>query len=245
MKRKEMLSKKRKKASSITEGYIVIPQDKKFLFLLTLLRKNANNKVIVYFSNAKQVEFISTLLKQFHIDTLASKDTKTFDKEKKGILLLSSPAKALPVCSWVIHYDAPQDKKEYEERLNPAEDSDYEATKSLLVLFDHEAELATELGAKLFDFSAKQIINEQKKVEKIIYNRDHYLYTCAIDAYRAFLKDYVNRKNKKIFDFSQIDVTLVCKNFGYDAPPFVNIDNLIVSVEEVKEEPKHKRVKSK
>ena len=46
----------------ITQGYIVVPSEKRFLVLFTFLKKNRNKKVMVFFSSCNSVKYHYELL---------------------------------------------------------------------------------------------------------------------------------------------------------------------------------------
>ena len=49
----------------------------------------------------------------------------------------------------------------------------------------------------------------------------------AFDAYRDFLFNYVSRSNKDVFNLDNVDVSKLCKSFGFKFPPYINFSSLM------------------
>ena len=235
------MEKKQKIKTIQTQGYIIIPPEKKFLFLITFLKKNLQSKLILIFSTSQEVEFYKALLIEYHIETLSLSQSQTNDinkenykkfiQNKKGILLSTNFIKLklnLPLCSWIIFFDTPKDINEYNEMITINSKEDFSKTKSLLLLFPSEEDfIKNNKSINKFNYSEGKIDKDQKKVEKIVNTKDHYLYSISIDAYRAFLFDYVTRSDKVLFDLDKVDVRDLCKSFGIEHPPFVNFNKVL------------------
>ena len=115
IKKNENLKNKISKPIISKRGYIILDPSKKFLFLLTFLRKNPNKKIIVFFATTKEIIFYNSLLNLYHIqtDTIFSNSTRSlktnqtilndFSKKKNGILLCTDLSKMrlnLPPVTW-------------------------------------------------------------------------------------------------------------------------------------------------
>jgi ATP-dependent RNA helicase DDX18/HAS1 len=229
-------------------GYIILDPSKKFLFLLTFLRKNPNKKIIVFFATTKEIIFYNSLLNLYHIqtDTIFSDSTRSlktnqtilndFSKKKNGILLCTDLSKMrlnLPPCDWAIFYDSPSDVTTFEKNLEIKNWDDYSMVneiKSFMILMPNEIDLLKEkkeYDIVEFNLSISQIDRDQQKVEKMVNTKEHSVLVLAFEAYREFLFDYASRNNKHVFDVDNIDVTKLCKSFGFEFPPFVNLSPVL------------------
>ena len=236
------------KAIISKRGYIILDPSKKFLFLLTFLRKNPNKKIIVFFATTKEIFFYNSLLNLYHIQTdiifsNSSRSIKTnqtilndFSKKKSGIILCTDLSKMrlyLPACNWVIFYDSPLDITTFEKNLEVKNWDDYSMIneiKSFMILMPNEIDLLKEkkeYDIVEFNLSISQIDKDQQKVEKMVNTKEHSVLVLAFEAYREFLFDYASRNNKHVFDVDDIDVTKLCKSFGFEFPPFVNLSPIL------------------
>ncbi|KAG7099468.1 ATP-dependent RNA helicase, variant 2 [Marasmius oreades] len=57
--------------STLSQGYVVCPSDKRFLLLFTFLKKNLKKKAIVFFSSCNSVKYHSELLNYIDVPVLA------------------------------------------------------------------------------------------------------------------------------------------------------------------------------
>lgn len=225
-------------------GYIILDPSKKFLFLLTFLRKNKQKKTIVFFATTKEVIFYNSLLNLYHLETNAvfsnsSRNIKTnqsilndFSQKSKGVILCTDLSKMrlnLPKCDWVLFYDSPIDLSTFEKNLEVKNWDDYSLVndiKSFMILMPNELNLLKEkkeYDILEFNLNLGQIDKDQQKVEKMVNSKEHYVLVSAFDAYRDFLFDYASRNNKQVFNLDEIDVTKLCKAFGFEFPPYVNL----------------------
>ena len=229
-------------------GYIILDPSKKFLFLLTFLRKNIQKKIIVFFATTKEVLFYNSLLNLYHFETKSifsnsSRNIKTnqsilneFSKNNKGILLCTDLTKMrlnLPFCDWVLFYDAPLDISTFEQNLELKNWEDYSLVnnmKSFMILMPNEINLLNEkkeYDIIEFNLNLGQIDKDQKKVEKMVNTKEHYVLVSAFEAYREFLFDYISRNNKQVFNYDEVDITKLCKSFGFEFPPYVNLSPIL------------------
>lgn len=56
--------------STLTQGYVVCPSDRRFLLLFTFLKKNLKKKVIVFFSSCNSVKYHAELLNYIDVPVL-------------------------------------------------------------------------------------------------------------------------------------------------------------------------------
>ena len=243
---------KSKKSSSIPvitkRGYIILDPSKKFLFLLSFLRKNMQKKIIVFFATTKEVIFYNSLLNLYHIETnviysSTARSIKTnqsklkeFSKSQKGILLCTDLTKmrlSLPLCNWALFYDCPIDIDTFERNLEIKDLDDTSLVndiKSFMILMPTETGILKEKKEyEIIEFNLNlgQIDKDQQKVEKMVNSKEHNVLVNAFEAYREFLFDYASRSNKHVFNVDEIDVTKLCKSFGFEHPPYVNLSPVL------------------
>eukprot|EP00208_Stichococcus_sp_RCC1054_P007841 CAMPEP_0206152396 /NCGR_PEP_ID=MMETSP1473-20131121/39306_1 /ASSEMBLY_ACC=CAM_ASM_001109 /TAXON_ID=1461547 /ORGANISM="Stichococcus sp, Strain RCC1054" /LENGTH=510 /DNA_ID=CAMNT_0053549955 /DNA_START=156 /DNA_END=1685 /DNA_ORIENTATION=- len=114
----------------LEQGYCCVASDKRFLLLFTFLKKNANRKVMVFFSSCNSVKYHAELLnyvdipvKDIHGKQKQQKRTATFFEfcqAETGVLLCTDVAARgldIPAVDWIIQYDPPDDPKEYIHRV--------------------------------------------------------------------------------------------------------------------------------
>lgn len=56
--------------STLSQGYVVCPSDRRFLLLFTFLKKNLKKKVIVFFSSCNSVKYHAELLNYIDVPVL-------------------------------------------------------------------------------------------------------------------------------------------------------------------------------
>ena len=243
---------KSKKSSSIPlvtkRGYIILDPSKKFLFLLSFLRKNIQRKIIVFFATTKEVIFYNSLLNLYHIETnviysSSARSIKTnqsilkeFSKSQKGILLCTDLTKmrlSLPLCNWALFYDCPIDIDTFERNLEIKDLDDTSLVneiKSFMILMPTETGILKEkkeYEISEFNLNLGQIDKDQQKVEKMVNSKEHSVLVNAFEAYREFLFDYASRNNKHVFNVDEIDVSKLCKSYGFEHPPYVNLSPVL------------------
>ena len=229
-------------------GYIILDPAKKFLFLLTFLRKNLQKKVIIFFSTSKEVIFYNSLLNLYHIETnmLFSSSSKSikenqeilskFTNMEKGFLLCTDLSKmrlGTPICDWVLYYDAPNDIDTFEANLEIKCDKNdinkISDIKAFMILMPNELDLLKEkkeINIVEFNLNLGNIDKDQDKVEKLVNTKKQEVLVNAFDAYKEFLFNYVSRSNKDVFNLDNVDVSKLCKSFGFKFPPYINFSSL-------------------
>ena len=244
-------------------GYIILDPSKKFLFLLTFLRKNPNKKIIVFFATSKEVIFYNSLFNLYHLETSmiyssSSKSIKEnqeilskFSKAEKAILLCTDLSKMrldIPICDWILFYDAPIDIESFEANLminNIDKNSlnKIEEIKAFMILMQNEIDLLKEkkeINIIEFNLNMGNIDKDQEKVEKLVNTKQQNVLVNAFDAYKEFLFNYASRSNKDIFNLDNIDVSKLCKSFGFKFPPYINFSSLM-NYESISNEKKNKK----
>lgn len=114
----------------LEQGYIVAPPEAKFRLLFSFLKKNMDQKIMVFFSTCNSVKFHSELLNYIDVPVMdihgqqkQQKRTSTFisfSAADKGIILCTDVAARgldIPSVDWIIQYDPPDDPKEYIHRF--------------------------------------------------------------------------------------------------------------------------------
>jgi ATP-dependent RNA helicase DDX18/HAS1 len=244
-------------------GYIILDPSKKFLFLLTFLRKNPNKKIIVFFATSKEVIFYNSLFNLYHLETSmiyssSSKSIKEnqeilskFSKAEKAFLLCTDLSKMrldIPICDWILFYDAPIDIESFEANLvinNIDKNSlnKIEEIKAFMILMQNEIDLLKEkkeINIIEFNLNMGNIDKDQEKVEKLVNTKQQNVLVNAFDAYKEFLFNYASRSNKDIFNLDNIDVSKLCKSFGFKFPPYINFSSLM-NYESISNEKKNKK----
>ncbi|KAG7099467.1 ATP-dependent RNA helicase [Marasmius oreades] len=226
--------------STLSQGYVVCPSDKRFLLLFTFLKKNLKKKAIVFFSSCNSVKYHSELLNYIDVPVLAlhgkqkqQKRTNTFFEfinAEAGILLSTDVAARgldIPRVDWIIQYDPPDDPRDYIHRVGRTARAG-KVGKSLLFLLESELGFLRYLKeAKVplneFSFPTDRVHNVQAQMEKLL-AKNYYLHQSAKDGYRSYLQAYASYSLKKIFDVNALDLAKVGKSFGFAVPPRVNVN---------------------
>jgi ATP-dependent RNA helicase DDX18/HAS1 len=118
------LESKQVTVQNLTQGYVIIDPDYKFLFLYSFIKKYIDSKkIMIFFASCSQVQFYSYLLnyvdievKCIHGDMKQVKRNTVFMEffnSDKGVLLCTDIAQRgldFPDVDWVIQYDAPNGK---------------------------------------------------------------------------------------------------------------------------------------
>eukprot|EP01004_Peranema_trichophorum_P002398 NODE_1460_length_1946_cov_33.034558_g1239_i0.p1 GENE.NODE_1460_length_1946_cov_33.034558_g1239_i0~~NODE_1460_length_1946_cov_33.034558_g1239_i0.p1 ORF type:complete len:609 (+),score=135.63 NODE_1460_length_1946_cov_33.034558_g1239_i0:38-1828(+) len=225
--------------STLTQGYVVVPSDKRFLLLYTFLKKYSSKKVIVFFSTCKEVQFFSELLNyidvpcwDLHGKQKQMKRTTTFLQFKNaptGILLATDVAARgldIPDVDWIVQFDPPDMPEEYVHRVGRTARAG-RIGNALLFL------LPEELGFLKYLQSYKVPVAEWEypagKLPQLIQNKllklietNYYLYKSARDAYRSYMMAYHSHQLKSIYNVANLDVEKTAQNFGLTTPPTVN-----------------------
>jgi ATP-dependent RNA helicase DDX18/HAS1 len=74
-----------------------------------------------------------------------------------------------------------------------------------------------------FEFPESKLAKIQSQFEKLV-EKNYYLYSASQDAYRSYLHAYISHKLKDVYDINQLDLSKVCRSFGFTAPPYVNLN---------------------
>ncbi|KAF9821851.1 hypothetical protein IEO21_00281 [Rhodonia placenta] len=226
--------------STLSQGYVVCPSDRRFLLLFTFLKRNMKKKVVVFFSSCNSVKYHAELLNYIDVPVLdlhgkqkQQKRTTTFFEfcnAESGTLLCTDVAARgldIPRVDWIIQYDPPDDPRDYIHRVGRTARAG-KVGKSLMFLLPSELGFLRYLkDAKVplneFSFPADQIANVQSQLEKLL-QKNYFLHQSARDGYRSYLQAYASYSLKKIFDVNQLDLAKVGRSFGFAVPPRVNVN---------------------
>lgn len=227
--------------STLEQGYVLCPSEKRFLLLFTFLKRHLNKKIMVFFSSCNSVKFHSELLNYIDIPVSdihgkqkqARRTTTFFEfcKAKTGILLCTDVAARgldIPYVDWIIQYDPPDDPKEYIHRVGRTARGANAQGRALLFLTPEELGFlkylrAAKVTMNEYEFPDKKIANVQSQLEKLI-EKNYYLNRSAKDAYRSYILAYASHALKHIFNVSQLDLETVARGFGFSTPPRVNLN---------------------
>lgn len=226
--------------STLEQGYVVTPSDKRFMLLFTFLKKNLKKKVMVFFSSCAAVKFYGELLNYIDIPVMdihgkqkQNKRTTTFFQfcnAKTGILLCTDVAARgldIPAVDWIIQFDPPDDPREYIHRVGRTARGATGKGKALLMLLPDELAFLKYLkSAKValneYEFPTSKIANVESQLMKLV-EKVYYLHKSAKDAYRGYLLAYASHSLKTIFDVGRLDLQGVAKSFGLQVPPKVTL----------------------
>jgi len=235
------VSNKTATVSHLEQGYVVVDPDKKFLMLYTFIRKNQDKKIMVFFSSCNAVKFYSYLLNyidvpvtEIHGNQKQNKRTLTyftFCQSEKGVLLCTDVAQRgldIPEVDWIIQYDAPHDPEEYLHRVGRTARGATARGKALLILMANEVGLVrylkkNNIDINEFEFPESKLAKIQSQFEKLV-EKNYYLYSSSQDAYRSYLHAYISHKLKDVYDINSLDLSRVCRSFGFTSPPYVNLN---------------------
>ncbi|KDQ54729.1 hypothetical protein JAAARDRAFT_37827 [Jaapia argillacea MUCL 33604] len=226
--------------STLSQGYVVCPSDRRFLLLFTFLKKNMKKKIIVFFSSCNSVKYHAELLNYIDVPVLdlhgkqkQQKRTNTFFEfcnATTGTLLCTDVAARgldIPRVDWIVQFDPPDDPRDYIHRVGRTARAG-KVGKSLLFLLESELGFLRYLKeAKVplneFSFPTDKIANVQSQLEKLL-QKNYFLHQSARDGFRSYLQAYASYSLKKIFDVNQLDLVKVGKAFGFSIPPRVNLN---------------------
>ena len=225
--------------STLDQGYVVCPPERRFLFLFTFLRKNLNKKVIVFLSSCKAVKYYAELLNYIDVPVLdlhgsqkQAKRTKTFFEfmsAEKGILLCTNVAARgldIPVVDWIVQFDVPSDPRDYIHRVGRTARAG-KSGKALMLLMPSEVGFLrylkdSKVSLNEYEFPPSKLANIQDQLETLI-NKNYYLNRSAKEGFRSFVQAYASHSLKDIFDVHELDLGAVAKSFGFDTAPSVNL----------------------
>ena len=123
--------------SSSYSGYrhcfITVREDHRFLMLYTFLKRNADRKVMVFFSTTKSTQYYSRLLSRLRFDVRAAHNSQgrerfleeflRFSGAERGKLcrpdFLGGDLAIAPSCDWIVQFEPCADPSDYIFRVGP------------------------------------------------------------------------------------------------------------------------------
>ncbi|KAL7067548.1 putative DEAD/DEAH box ATP-dependent RNA helicase [Cryptosporidium serpentis] len=227
--------------SGLEQGYVIASANERFLLLYTFLKKNRENKVMVFFSSCMSTKFHEELFNyvdlpcsSIHGKKKQSSRMQTyydFCSSEKGLLLCTDVAARgldIPNVDWIIQYDPPDDPKEYIHRVGRTARGANGIGKALLFLLPEEVQFLQYLKKmniplNEYAFSKNKIANVQNQLERLI-EKNYHLHCSAKDAYRAYLHSYASHSIKDTFNVYSLDLQQIAKSFGFTTPPKVELN---------------------
>nr|CAD2177495.1 unnamed protein product [Meloidogyne enterolobii] len=224
----------------LEQGYVVCSSEKRFLLLFTFLKKNKAKKIMVFFSSCASVRFHQELLNFIDLPVLSihgkqkqQKRTCTFFqfcRAKTGTLLCTDVAARgldIPSVDWIVQYDPPDEPREYIHRVGRTARGESGTGNALLILRPEELGFlrflkAAKVTLNEYEFSWNKLANIQPQLERLI-SQNYYLNKSAKEAYKGYIRSYDSHSLKQIYDVNNLDLIKVCKSFGFEVPPFVDL----------------------
>lgn len=224
-------NKKFFKSQNIDQGFIVCRQEGKLLSLLTLLKKNQDKKIIVFFNSCNEVRFYSSLfltigfeIWELHGTQKQTKRTSTFFKfcrAKNSILFCTDVAARgldIPSVDWVIQFSPPLEPKEYTHRIGRTGRGVHGKGLALVFLFPFEIGFLKYLKKK--NYNLKEFVLKRKNMSLLnqriigLVEKNLYLKKLSKMAIKSFLNSYSSYRLKNIFDLKKINLEALNKSFG-------------------------------
>ena len=231
---------------NLDQGYLIIEGNLKFLFLYTFLKKNLEQKIMIFFNSCSEVQFFAYLLNYIGIEVMSiSGDLKQINREtiyreffnlEKGILLCTDIAQRgldFPEVDWIINYDLPLSVDEYLHRVGRTARGPNSHGKSLLILMPNEIDLLDRIKEKNiiikeYEFKKEKLMDIQQKYELLI-SSNPALESLAIEAYKNYIFSYMYSKNNSKDNkqnIENIDKKKLIKSFGLKEVPIVKLKNI-------------------
>ncbi|GIY51174.1 ATP-dependent RNA helicase DDX18 [Caerostris darwini] len=205
----------------LSEGFLVCPSEKRFLFLFSFLRKMHKKKIVVFFSTCKSVKFHAELFNYINLRV-----NSIHGKQKQNIR-----NREYRHFYWVIQYDPPNDPKDYIHRVGRTARGENNTGQALLILRQEELDFLkylyiAKIVLKEIDYQWDKVLevfpNVQNEVEEIVTSNYHFKFEGKL-AYKAYFCAYQSYRLKKVFNVDNLDPAAVAKSFGFPYVPKVNI----------------------
>lgn len=222
--------------------YVTCPEDMRFRFLYTFLKKNSGSKIVIFFSTTKSAKFYARLLDHVHIPvmTMHSNQKKErfidtffqFSDHDTGILCVTDAAgrelDIPPSVDWVIQFEPPDDPSEYISRVARISCDDDRLGRSLLFLNPAEQGFIRYYRAAnihVSEFELPRCCHKiQDSIERIVENSES-LQAYARDAYGSYLIAYASHGFRDVYNVHDLNKGDVAVAFGLASlPPVANDD---------------------
>jgi len=225
----------------LEQGYITAESDARLRILYTFLKRNKKKKIMVFFSSCMSVKFHYELFNYIDLTCLSihgkqkqTKRTSTFFQfcnAETGILFCTDVAARgldIPEVDWIVQYDPPDDPKEYIHRVGRACRGE-STKKGQAILFLRPQELGflqylkkSKVPLSELVIEASKVANIQSQLEKLL-SKNYYLNQSAKEGYKSYVRAYASH-SLKVFNVQSLDLKKVAKSFGFDTPPWVDLD---------------------
>jgi ATP-dependent RNA helicase DDX18/HAS1 len=220
---------------SYDHTFVKCPEDLRFLFLYTFLKKNSDKKVIVFFSTTNSLKFHSKLLQHFHIPclTLHSKQNKQkfintflkFSDMPEGILCATdAEGRDLdipPSVDWVLQFEPPEDPTEYILRVSRISCDSDRVGRSLLFLNPGERgflKYYQSSAIPVSEFEIPKLADIQGQIEHHVNSSDRFR-KYAKDGYGSYLIAYASHSYRDVYNVHDLNKEDVAAAFGLISLP--------------------------
>ena len=216
--------------------FITVRDEHRFLMLYTLLKRNVNNKVIVFFSTTKSTQYFSRLLQRLKFDVRAIHNGQSkekflesffeFSRQPSGILCLpdfqGNEFAIPPTVSCIVQFEPPGNPSEYIFRVGRIS-SEVDAASGRALLFLSPSQFGflqyyKAASVKIYEYEIPKISNVQRNYERLI-RKDARLRKLAREAYHAYLMTYASHDFRDVYTVHELDHEMVALSFGFNEPP--------------------------
>ncbi|KAL7532428.1 hypothetical protein ACHAXR_005633 [Thalassiosira sp. AJA248-18] len=217
--------------------FITVEDEHKFLMLYTFLKRNMNNKVIIFFSTTKSTQYYARLLKALKFDARAIHNGQSkekfldeflvFSKQHGGVLCVPDfQGKDLaipPSCTWIVQFEPCSDPSEYIFRIGRiSSENKSSICRALLFLTPQQFGFCKYYKAakvKFYEYEIPKLVrNVQRELFKLVKN-DAKLKKLGSDAYHAYLMAYASHDYRDIYNVHELDADKVALCFGFEKKP--------------------------
>jgi len=221
--------------STIYEAYdhtfVTCPENLRFRFLYTFLKKNLDKKVMIFFSTTNSVKYHARLLEHFHIpvSTMHGKQRREkfisrffkYSDLDEGILCATDAAgrdlDIPPSVDWVIQFEPPDDPSEYILRVARISCDSDRVGRSLLFLNPGEQGFLKYYHSASIPVSEFEIPRGLADVQSIIEHQvdeSGRLSRYAQDAYGSYLIAYASHGFRDVYNVHDLNKSDVAVAFG-------------------------------
>ncbi|XP_068227328.1 uncharacterized protein [Palaemon carinicauda] len=219
----------------VKQSYISVGASDRLSMLITVLKTLRKKKVIVFFNSCQSVKFHNQVLAHFELPVLYSMGQEkqnqrntTYSKFwdlKRGILLTTGMAERgwdIPGVHWIIIYDPPHKPEDYIHRIGRTGRGDGEIGEALLFLRPEENQFIDVLHNMKVKITELEFGGELKDIQNqvtTLIDQDKSIQEKAKIAYKKFIRAYQCHSLKTVFSIESLNLTEVCKSFGFAKPP--------------------------
>jgi len=210
--------------------FVTCPENLRFRFLYTFLKKNLDKKILVFFSTTNSAKFHGKLLGHFHIPCLTMhgrmkkeqfiKTFFRFSDMDEGILCATDAAgrdlDIPPSVDWVIQFEPPDDPSEYILRVARISCDSDRVGRSLLFLNPGEMGFLKyyhSAAIPVSEFEIPKLADIQTNIEYHV-NESESLRKYAKDAYGSYLISYASHGFRDVYNVHDLNKNDVAAAFG-------------------------------